>query len=479
VSDELAWLDATATAGLIRDGAVSAREVTEAALTRLHTRNHALNAVIGTFDDAVDRASVATGPFAGVPMLSKDLWGAHLAGWPRAMGNRVLAEAEVRVEADERLAGRFRDAGLVSLGRTNTPEFGLQPTTQPIAFGATHNPWDVRRSTAGSSGGAAAAVAAGIVPIAHGSDSGGSIRLPAGWCGVVGLKPSRGRISYAPGWTNRLSAGHALTRSVRDTAAILDATAGNLPGDLFWAPGPARPYRDEVGADPGRLRVGFVAESPAGVAPECVVAVESTVRLLEDLGHHVEHAWPEALWAPDGGRAGGLLFRSLVGGFARPLRALLDREIEPGDVEPFTWAMAFGGPPPTVDELALAHDAEQARAGTISSWWSNGHDDGFDLLVTPTAGVPPQLLTDLAPPPDDPLSVIGAFLPIIAFAGVFNLTGQPAISLPLHSTDDRLPVGVQLVAGFGREDVLVRVASQLEAARPWADRHPGSPTHAS
>ncbi len=486
MSDELAFLDALAQAELVRRGEVSPVELVDAAIERIEALNPHLNALVWSrFEEARDEASRRApddAPFTNVPMLTKDLWGAHLAGMPRSMGNVRLRDAGYCVPTDERLGTKLRAGGLITLGTTNTPEFGMQTTTQPLAFGPTGNPWALDRSTSGSSGGAAAAVASGMVPIAHGSDSGGSIRLPAGWCGVVGLKPSRGRTAYAPTWTNRLSVGHVLTRTVRDTAAALDAVCGNEPGDLYLAPAPSRPYRDEVGADPGRLRIGVLTESPLGVDSACIAAADATARLLESLGHHVEAvAPPDGLFDPESPGRAAILFGAMARGWLRLISAVVDRPVRADDVEPFTWALARPNEPITAEDWLAAHDAEQGRVARLASWWANG----FDVLVTPTAGERPAPLDELTPNTDDPLTIVPRLLGrIAAFTSPFNLSGQPAISVPLWWTDDSeinagapsIPVGVQLVAALGREDLLIRVAAQLEAAHPWKHRRPPTGT---
>jgi amidase len=472
--EELRWLDATAQADLVRRGEVSAEEVVEAAIERIEALDGPINAVIHrTFDAARAAASggPGTGPFAGVPFLVKDLYAAT-AGDPLHNGNKAVRDAGYVAPADSELVGRWRGAGFVLVGRTNTPEFGLLPTTEPEAHGATSNPWDPSRSPGGSSGGAAAAVAAGMVPAAHASDGGGSIRIPASACGLVGLKVSRGRTSLAPaGDESGLSVQHAVTRSVRDSAAILDATAGPAPGDMAVAPAPARPWREEVGTDPGRLRIGLLATSPAGeLHPECRAAALGAGRLLESLGHHVEESHPAALDHPqETGRT--FLARWSTGARTAIINAgrLAGRELGEDDVEPPTWLMASIGDATSGVDLALALAASAAYTRELASWWAGG----FDLLVSPVLGEPPWPLGDLViARGDDPVPMMQRTATLVPFTTHFNISGQPAISLPLHWTPDGLPVGVQLVAAYGREDLLIRVASQLEAAAPWADRRP-------
>jgi amidase len=310
--DELGVLDAVGQAELVRRRQVSPLELVDAAIARIERLNPRLNAVIAPLFDAARAAArsphLPDGPFRGVPFLLKDL-GAQQQGQPYWCGNGALRAAGYRSPADTALGARFRAAGLITLGKTNLPEFGPQPTTQPLAFGPTRNPWSHERSSGGSSGGSCAAVAAGLVPIAHANDGGGSIRIPAGWCGLVGLKPSRGRTAPPPAEVVRNNVEHVVTRSVRDAAAALDAVHGNEPGDLYVLAPPARPFAQEVGADPGRLRIGLLSHAPnASVHAECVAAVESAARLLAELGHSVEPAWPEALFDEEVPRRTGALW---------------------------------------------------------------------------------------------------------------------------------------------------------------------------
>jgi len=397
------------------------------------------------------------------------------AGQPFWCGNRALHAAGHRSPADTALGARFRAAGLITLGKTNVPELGPQPTTQPLAFGATHNPWQLDHTPGGSSGGSCAAVAAGLVPIAHANDGGGSIRLPAGWCGLVGLKPSRGRIPLPSNEVNRNTAELVVARTVRDVAAALDAVHGPEPGDLYAVPPPARRFADEVGADPGPLRIGLLVRSPLGdVHAECTRAVEQTARHLEALGHHVEPAWPDALFDPDVGRRTAALWAVDTAHCVTDVARLLGRPVTADDVEPYTWATAEYAKRFTGLEYLNALYAQQDYASRVARWWSGG----WDLLLTPTSAEPPPRLDELTPDPAQPLAIGRRFGRISAFTMPWNVTGQPAISLPLHWTADGLPVGVQLVGLFGGEDLLLRVAAQLEQAVPWRDRRPPDPAKA-
>ncbi len=472
LADETRWLDATAQAELVRRGEVTPSELVEAAIERVERYDPALNAVIHRrFEQARTEATgdLPDGPFRGVPFLVKDLF-APSAGDPMHNGMAALRDAGVRAPLDSTLVGRQRAAGLVTVGRTNTPELGIRPTTEPDAFGPTANPWDRDRSPGGSSGGSGAAVAAGMVPFAHASDGGGSIRIPASCCGLVGLKTTQGRTSLGPiGDESGLSVQHAVTRSVRDTAALLDATAGPGVGDTVIAPAPFRPYAEEVGADAGRLRIGFMASNPRGkLDPECEEAARVTAALLADLGHTVEETHPTAM--EDEGMVGvfTVLWATNVRAVMTATGQMLGKELGPEDVEPLTWALAEQAQTFTAADHLLALAASAHFRRSLQQWWADGHD----LLVTPTlAGLPPRL-GEMAQNPAEPLAPFGVAADLVPFTPALNVSGQPAISLPLHWSAAGLPVGVQLVAAYGREDVLIRVAAQLEAVRPWADRHP-------
>ena len=476
MTDELASMDATAQAELVRGGEATPTELVDAAIGRIEALNGELNAVIHRlFDRAREEAAgeLADGPFRGVPMLHKDL-GAHFAGEPYHEGIKHLRDIGWSEPRDSWLAQRWRDAGLVSCGKTNTPELGILPTTEPEAHGPSRNPWDLSRSTGGSSGGSAAAVAAGMVPVAHANDGGGSIRIPASECGLVGLKTSRARTTLGPDLGEPSSAfvvEHVVTRSVRDSAAILDATHGPGPGDPYVAPPPERPYVDEMTTDPGRLRIGVMTGAPAGqfeVHPDCVAAAEVAGELLESLGHGVESSHPEALDDPDYidrfiarwciAITSNLEYWSLKSG--KPVTA--------DGVEPGTWALGeFGRGLGAADLLGIIA-YQQGSARVAARWW----ESGFDLLLTPTLGEPPPPLGAFGFDPDNPDGFLRRAVPTAGFTAYWNATGQPAITLPLHWSDGGLPIGVQLVGAYGDEGLLLRVAAQLEQAQPWGDRRP-------
>jgi len=477
MSEELARLDATAQADLVRRGEASPQELVDAAIERIEASNGELNAVIHKLYDegrAAAAGDIPDGPFKGVPFLLKDL-GAAFAGQPLHMGMQYLKDADFRSPVDTYLAERFRQAGFITIGKTNTPELGILPTTEPKAYGPSRNPWDTGRSTGGSSGGSAAAVASGMVPVAHANDGGGSIRIPASECGLVGLKTTRQRTSEGPLIGDNMSGltvELVVSKSVRDTAAILDAVQGPAPGDPYVAPPPTRPYIEEVGADPGKLRIGLLTEPLLNAEPNEVVAeaARDAARLMESLGHVIEESHPTGFEEMD--VVDTFLTRWMAGQAATidQLQTGVGREIQPGDVEPLTWALAEEGRRRSSAQYVAAVNQHQLISRMIAGWY----ESGFDLLLTPTLGEPPPPLGSFDDSGEDPVAALMRGAQTATFTATFNVTGQPAISLPLHWSEDELPIGVQLVAPFGEEGVLIRVASQLEEARPWADRVPAA-----
>lgn len=473
---ELTWLDAVDQAALVRDGEVSALELVDAAIGRIETVNPRINAVIHErFGQARAEASgsLPDGPFRGVPLLLKDL-NCHSAGDPLHNGSRAMKESGWRSDHDSAFVARLRRAGFVVVGRTNVPEFGASSSTEPQAYGPTGNPWNPTHSPGGSSGGSAAAVAAGMVPVAHGNDGGGSIRIPASACGVVGLKPTRARVSQAPdigdAWGVGATIDGALTRTVRDTASTLDCMAGPEPGDPYAAPRLPGPLAEEVGVDPGRLRIG-VLDRPAGDVPgdpDAAAAVEAAGALLARLGHELEASHPKAM----GDVAFlGHLFDLMAVAVATDVRIsserigrhLTDDELEPGNAALAAHARAL-----SASEYASSVDWMQGFQRRMAGWW----EDGFDVLLTPVLNGPPPPLGWLVDPGQGRTRAVALW----QYTAQFNVTGQPAISLPLHWTSEGLPIGIQLVAAYGREDLLIRLAAQIEQAAPWADRYP--PIHA-
>jgi amidase len=470
VEDLLVEHDATGLAELVRRGEVSPRELVEASIARIERRDLQINAVIHRqFDRALAEASGARveGPFKGVPFLLKD-FGGQEQGEPHHQGMRALRDAGWRAKVDSVLALRFRALGFIPVGRTNTPELAMMGTTEPEAYGATHNPWNLDRSPGGSSGGSGAAVAARYVPVAHANDIAGSIRIPASQCGLVGLKPTRGRVipnrSFDAAVT--MVTEGVVTRTMRDTAAVLDGLADRALIGPWPAPALPGPLTAELGRDPGSLRIGLclAAFTGADVDEGCAQAARDVAHLLDSLGHRVEEAWPEALYEPDLLRCATTLASAQGAAALDEWSAALGRPLGEADVEPATWSAVSAGRALSGTDVVRALERMQALSREVCAWWAGPDRNGFDLLLTPATAEPgPEL---------------GAYKRGFkpgrgsAFTRAFNATGQPAVSLPLGWPDDGLPRGVQLVAAYGREDVLIRVGSQLEEAAPWKGRRP-------
>ena len=469
--------DALALAEAVRSGDRTPSELLDEAIARIEKENPSLNAVVQTlYDEARERigAGLPEGPFRGVPILLKDL-DAPLAGAPFHCGTRFLRDRNYRADTNAYFVDRLLAAGFVPIGKTNTPEMGLAVTTEPLSCGPTHNPWNRKHSAGGSSGGSAAAVAAGLVSIAHASDGGGSIRIPASACGLVGLKPSRGRVSLGPeygSYWHGFVTNHVVSRSVRDSAAALDVVAGMEPGDPYTAPPPARPFSEAAALSPGRLRIGLMMRAPGdeqGLDPACAQAVQRTGEALESLGHIVEEAYPEVLDRVE--ERNGHFTTVIVSWTAAAVAAWEARIGEPipeGGLEPLTANLAAIGQTVTAaDYLATIRWCERFTRD-MAAWW----EGGYDLLVTPMLGEPPVELGVLTSPDGDLTPVVEALGRYSPFAAPFNMTGQPAVSLPLHQSDRGLPIGVQCIAPYAREDLLLQVGSQLEGVMPWADRRP-------
>jgi len=467
----MTWLDATAQADLVHRGEATPAELVDAAIARIEALNPRLDAVIRTrFDQARAQAAgiLPGGPFRGVPILLKDL-GCVVAGEVTAFGLGPLKDVAWPVTSY--LAGHFLAAGFIPLGRTNVPELGTTATTEALSFPPARNPWHTGHSTGGSSGGSAAAVASGMVAVAHASDGGGSIRIPASECGLVGLKPTRGRVSQGPltgeAWAGGLTDG-ALTRTVRDAAAVLDAISKRMPGEPYYAPPWPRPLSQEVGASPGRLRIGLVDRPGAEMYsddPQCRAAVARAGRLLESLGHHVEESGPGVMFDPRFARYFNTIIAADTEALLQAFEGVLGRPVADAEIEPRNAHYRRTGKALTAVAYLQARQWLGMWARRMADWWTK-----HDLLVTPTvAAPPPELGWFTAAGPEQEGGRIAGFIP---YTAQFNATGQPAVSLPLHWTPAGLPVGVQLVAAYGREDLLVRVASQVEQAAPWADRHP-------
>ncbi len=464
-------LDATDQAALVRRGEVSAVELVDAAIARIERLNPALNAVVHPMFEQARQAAAGDlpdGPFRGVPFLLKDL-AAEFAGEPMTEGSRFL-EGHVP-DRDSELVARYRAAGLVTLGKTNTSEFGLLPTAEPELFGPARNPWNTGHMTGGSSGGSAAAVAAGLTPVAHANDGGGSIRIPASCCGLFGLKPTRGRNSLAPHYGdigNGIVHEHVVSRSVRDSAALLDATAGAAAGDPYTPQPPDRPFVREVGADPGALRIAVMTGSMNGCAvhSDCVAAVESAARLCKALGHRVDYAEPEIDWDAIA-RLFSNLWTGMFGWAVADWSRRLGRAPAPEHFEPWTWRMyEVSQQVGAADYLRAVQDAQRI-ARIVGRFFEDR-----DILLTPTVAAPPLPVGSFVWTEETRPSARQAVAQFSSHTPLFNVTGQPAMTVPLAWNDAGLPVGVQFAGRYGDEATLFRLAGQLETAQPWQDRWP-------
>lgn len=484
--------DALSLAELVRTKQVSPRELVAASIERIEALNPKLNAVVHRmYDGAIEQAESSSGDgvFRGVPFMLKDLL-AWYAGEPITSGSRFFKDWIPPYDTE--MVKRYRKAGVIVVGKTNTPEFGLTPYTEPELFGPARNPWDTSRTTGGSSGGSAAAVASGMVPWAGGGDGGGSIRIPASCCGIFGMKPTRGRTPAGP-LIGELWQGaaieHCLTRSVRDSAAMLDAVSGPDIGAPYWATPPSRPFLDEVSAAPGRLRIAFTSTPLLGhsVHPDCKAALADAVKLLESLGHDVVEAQPPV----DRERFNRSFLSVICGEVNADLieaKALMNRAATPDDVEYTTWALnLLGGQIPAGDFVAAEHYLRSSSRRVAEFF------EGYDVLVTPTMALPPFPIGALQPPAHERtllrilgrlragkvLSLLGALeksaekiFDAIPYTPLFNVTGQPAMSVPLYWNAQNLPIGVHFVGRYGDEATLFRLAAQLETARPWKEKRP-------
>ncbi len=466
--------DALGLAELVRTGQVSAEEVRDAALLAIEQVNPKLNAVIGLTPLEADRAlreRCCEAPFAGVPFLMKDI-GAHMANVPSELGSRFTKG--LTPPTDSEFGARFKRTGVVTLGRTNIPEFGDNVTTEPLLYGATHNPWDLAHSTGGSSGGAAAAVAAGIVPMAHANDAGGSIRIPAACCGLFGLKPTRGRNPAGPEYDD-LAFGfgveHVVTRTVRDSAAMLDATHGADVGARYLLPSPKTSYLSACQRDPKRLRIAFSVTPPEG-GPEvnavCREAVLEAAKLCESLGHDVFEANPTVTVDETAAMLRDAFAPFMAAAF-KSLTAVLGREVTAEDVEATTWAMLTHSARMSATDLTLAFGTVNAVSRKLGQFFANCDLWLSPILTRPTArlGVLNANEKDL-----DATQWVRKIMSYAPFCAMFNGSGQPAMSVPLHQSHDGLPIGVQFAARFADESTLFSLAGQLERARPWRERRP-------
>ncbi len=470
--DELAFLDATEQAALVRKKEVLAIELVEAAIKRIEKVNPRLNAVVTPMYDEARRAACSQlpeAPFTGVPYLIKDLI-ASAKGVRMTFGTTNLAN--YISDHDSELVLRFRKAGLIAVGKSNVPELGLLPTTESRLLGPCRNPWDPNRTAGGSSGGAAAAVAAGLVPAAHGSDGGGSIRIPAACCGLFGLKPTRGRNSLAPDFGDimgGLVAEHVLTRSVRDSAALLDATAGYVPGDPYFAPAPEKTFLSETKKKPGQLRIGFLTKCPNGedYSDDCLKALLDAVELCKGLGHEMIETTPGidskrlasafmVIWS-----AGCVL---TVAGISHLSGKAPDRS----QYENATWGLYEMGKHYTAADYLLAVTEVQSLCRRLTENFFNQ----FDVVMTPTLGEPPVALGTFDSPDDDLLRGWRRSAQFVPFTPVCNAMGNPAMSVPLYWNEAGLPIGIHFIGRYADEATLFRLAAQLEKARPWKKRRP-------
>ncbi len=463
--------DALGLAELVRKGETSAEALLDEALARTESRNPALNAVNMVWADharAAIRAGLPDGPFRGVPYLLKDLH-AQVAGMPLTFGSRLFSRFVS--DTDSEITLRYRRAGLVIFGRTASPEFGLTATTESVLWGATRNPWNTSRTSGGSSGGASAAVAAGILPAAHASDGGGSIRIPAACCGLFGMKPTRARVPSGPhtgeGWGG-MSTAHAVTRSVRDSAALLDAVHGPDEGAPYHAPEPERTYLEEVTRAPGRLRIGLQTDAFNGAPthPECRDAAIAAAKLCESLGHHVEPV-KLAVDAQALGRATQVLIAANVQATTEDAAAALGRELGSDLVETITFFMVQGARSATAADYARAMRTIHAAGRTAESFLRR-----YDVLLSPTMAAPSVEIGALSLANAPSADYIARISAATGYTQLFNATGQPAMSVPLAWASDGMPLGVQFAARFGDEATLFRLAGQLEQAQPWRERRP-------
>ena len=466
----IGYVDATAMADLIRKREVSSAELVEDAIWRCEQVNGKLNAVITEmFDSALHLSStpVKESIFSGVPFLMKD-FAAEVAGVPFCEGSNFLEGYVPSIDSE--IYKRFNAAGLITIGKTNLPEFAIGVTTEPKKFGATRNPWDLKRTPGGSSGGAGAAVASRMVPMAHGNDVGGSIRIPASACGLVGLKPSRGRSTLAPHYGDFLGGffvENGLTRTVRDTAALLDAISGPHIGEPYNAPPNGDSYCKEIEREPGKLRIGFSIQTPLGdpLSSECVQAILDTAGICDSMGHIVEEVAPSfdamKLWTN--------FTTVLACGVSWALRdwsRRLGRELSPEYFEEFVWAFGQRGLSLTAADYLLAVQDIQSQVRNLSEFYED-----YDIWLTTTLGKPPVELGTLVYN-GDPFELRRRMAEFSPYTYLANASGQPAISLPLYWTDENLPVGLHFTAKMGREDLLLRLAARLEQELPWNDKRP-------
>jgi amidase len=470
--NEYASFDGLGLGRVVRERKVTPAELMDAAIARAEKHNVKLNAIVfRDYDRAMAAArerKVGSAPFEGVPMLLKDIMG-DCAGMPTRSACEFVAATPIA--ADSEVVARYKRAGFIPFAKTNAPELGIPPVTESRLYGPARNPWSLERTPGGSSGGSAAAVAAGIVPVAHGNDGGGSIRIPAACCGLVGLKPTRGRISLAPNLGDALGGfvvEHVLSRTVRDSAAALDAAAGPMPGDPYFPLPPLKPYLQELSAPPKRLRIAFSTHNPLGGAihPDCVEATRQAAKLCAELGHEVEEATPQLNYQ----MLGQFFVTVYAAGVALQIegtRLMTGAEPTPEKFQTFTWNMYQQGKQVSASQYLIAQVLLQRASRQFAAFF-----ESHDLFLTPTIGQPPlrigaiDFMSQSTALLDEPISSFGVTCPI------YNITGQPAISIPLYWNREGLPIGVMFGARYGDEATLLQLAGQLEQAQPWIGRKP-------
>ena len=463
--------DALSLAELVKSKKVTPEELLNTALARAREVNPKINAIVLEHEDVARKQlkdGLPQGPLTGVPYLLKDL-GAALKGTVTT-GSLSLARESV-ADADSTFVERFKKAGLVIFGKTHSPELGLSPSSESRMFGATRNPWNLAHIAGGSSGGAAAAVAAGIIPVAHATDGGGSIRIPAACCGLFGLKPTRARTPMGPkrgeGWGGA-SVGHVVSRSVRDSAAFLDATHGPAPGDPYPAPAQTRAFLDEMKAAPGRLRIAFSTTPPINVPvhADAIAAVKEAAKLCESLGHSVEEATP-AINGMEIKAAQGVVISANVAFTVDEAAEALGRKSRPEDVERATWFRVENARKTDSSAYARAMNTLHGLGRTVANFMTN-----YDVFLQPTAAQPPLPVGVLNMDRQDLGEMFREMISFIPYTGIYNLTGQPSANVPLYWNAAGLPIGTMFTARYGDEATLFRLAAQLEQARPWFDRYP-------
>jgi amidase len=486
MGDELIEYDAVSLGGLIRKGEIKPIELIEITIQRIERVNPRLNCVIHKmydqaytigkqWNDRNKKKQIAGSLFGGVPFLLKDLL-AESKGSAFHEGSAAVKGYVSKLDSE--LVKRQKTSGLIIVGKTNTPEFGLLPTTEPDLYGPTVNPWDPGLIPGGSSGGSAAAVASGIVPMAHGNDAGGSIRIPASCCGLFGLKPTRARNPLGPIFGD-IGSGivceHAITRTVRDSAALLDVTAGPDTGDPYYAPPKERPFLEEVGQEAGNLKIGLLTSIPEGWGIEtrmhhdCENAVRDAASLCESLGHNVADIKPDELGFTDLYKTFGIIFTCLVGRFIAYWEAELGKKLTEDQLEPVTWITYQAGLKRTGADYLGALESCQRFSRKIAKWYENG---GYDVILSPTICILPTEIAAFQPASEDPMRWARLSNTFCALTYIYNITGQPAMSVPLFWNEGNIPIGVQFASRVGDEATLFRLAAQLEQARPWSNRKP-------